>query len=198
MHDPLSQSSSPSLAPLPNDVWPSFGLIAGLTDSVEERCAANMRRKRGFSHAVRMEKKMKLCTSLLNCCRFVCVCALCVFVLLHMHYKTASAGHEWASVRAVLWREVKRAPLFSCERLTCRICVKLTSAVVSPLLSVSRNLEKEKEKKTVFAANVWCPHWNLTCFTTTSNEYLWRRLMLLVIQCVLEYMTEEQFQQCRG
>ena len=89
-------------------------------------------------------------------------------------------------------------PLFSCERLTCRICVKLTSAVVSPLLSVSRNLEKRKEKKTVFAANVWCPHWNLTCFTTTSNEYLWRQLMLLVIQCVLEYMTEEQLQQCRG
>lgn len=77
----------------------SWGLIAGLTDSVEEQCVANMRRKRG-----------------------VCV---------------SSAGHEWASVRAMLWREVKRVPLFSCERLTCKICVKLTSALASPLLSIS-------------------------------------------------------------
>ncbi len=94
-------------------------------------------------------------------------------------YKTASAGHEWASVRATLWREVKRVPLFSCEWLTCRICVKLTSAVVSPLLSVS--VEYKKNPKTLSLLPTYHTHLNLTCFTIVSNEYLCRQLLLLVI-----------------
>lgn len=88
-------------------------------------------------------------------------------------YNTASAGHEWASVRATLWREVKRAPLFSCERLTCRICVKLTSAVVSPLLSVSVELKKDKNNNKLCC--VLHPlEFDLFYNSSYSDGYLWR------------------------
>lgn len=133
----LPQSSS-LLHSLSNDVWLRCGLIAGLTDGVEERCTVTMRRKPGLVTVCWWEKpvhKVVFNGYKFSCC--VCSCVAKPERVKEGLCKTASAGHEWASVRAAIWREVKRAPLFSCERLTCRICVKLTSAVVSPLLSVS-------------------------------------------------------------
>lgn len=55
----------------------------------------------------------------------------------------------------------------------------LSSGVTSALCLSGINLKKK----------CLCCHstalWNLTCFTTWSNEYLWRKLMFLVIHCVL-------------
>jgi len=51
----LPQSSS-LLHSLSNDVWLRCGLIAGLTDGVEERCTVNMRRKPGLVTVCGWEK----------------------------------------------------------------------------------------------------------------------------------------------
>lgn len=62
----------------PNDVWLRCGLIAGLTDGVEERCAVNMRWKRGLVTVCGWKKKKSVHKFLLNCCRFPCAMCLCV------------------------------------------------------------------------------------------------------------------------
>lgn len=93
-------------------------------------------------------------------------------------YKTASAGHEWASVRATLWREVKRAFVFMWTADMQDLCKSHLSSGVTSALCLS-GIQKKNCLccQRITLIGIWL------FFTAASNEYLWRQLML--IRCFL-------------